>query len=125
MGLSFSVILFLAYAAGSVAGLIIMKAWLGPAEALWRAGSYVTMPTTLVALGAALYICSFLLWLAILTRNELSVAYPVAIALTLVLSTLASQSRARRSRQPIPDSGHGGYFRRHLAPNAGLRRGLM
>jgi multidrug transporter EmrE-like cation transporter len=36
---------------------------------------------------AALYIGSFAVWLVILGRNELSVAYPIAIGLTLAFST--------------------------------------
>jgi drug/metabolite transporter (DMT)-like permease len=37
-----------------------------------------------------LYIASFLIWLVILGRNDLSVAYPIAIGLTLAFSTLAA-----------------------------------
>jgi multidrug transporter EmrE-like cation transporter len=40
--------------------------------------------------GAALYGLSFLLWMFILSRSELSVAYPVVIGATLMATTLAS-----------------------------------
>lgn len=81
--------LYLGYTLGSVAGLLILKTHLPVARQVvegpipWLALSYV-------GLGAALYIASFALWLAILTRSELSIAYPIAIGLTLVFSSAAS-----------------------------------
>jgi drug/metabolite transporter (DMT)-like permease len=83
-------VLYLAYTAASVAGLILMKSWLAPAASLWKSESFLTWPTLLVAAGACLYIASFLLWLVILTRNDLSFAYPVAIGLTLIFLTVAA-----------------------------------
>ena len=39
-------------------------------------------------LGAGLYVVSFILWLRVLSRWPLSVAYPMAISLTLAFSLL-------------------------------------
>jgi multidrug transporter EmrE-like cation transporter len=47
-------------------------------------------PILYVCAGAMLYIFSFLAWLVILTRQELSVAYPIAIGLTLTFSTIGA-----------------------------------
>jgi len=44
----------------------------------------------LVALGAGLYATSFLLWLMIASRLALTIAYPVAIGLSLVAITAGS-----------------------------------
>ena len=58
------VVLFAAYTASSVIGLLL--------------------------LGASLYVASFAVWLVILARHELSSAYPAAIGLTLAFSTLGA-----------------------------------
>jgi multidrug transporter EmrE-like cation transporter len=91
MSRSLDMLLFCLYTVASVAGLIIIKAELAPAQAAWRAASFVTVPTFMVGIGSVLYIASFLIWLVILGRNDLSIAYPIAIGLTLVFSTLAAK----------------------------------
>lgn len=60
-------------------------------EAL-RAGQYFNSEMLFVGAGASLYICSFLLWLILLAKNDLSVAYPIAAGLTLVCSSFAASS---------------------------------
>lgn len=85
------VVLFCLYTAASVAGLIIIKAGLAPAQAAWRTAHFLVGPTFTVGIGGVLYIASFLIWLVILGRNDLSVAYPIAIGLTLVFSTFAAR----------------------------------
>jgi multidrug transporter EmrE-like cation transporter len=90
MSRSLDVILFCLYTAASVAGLIIIKAGLAPAQVAWQARSFLVAPTFIVGMGSVLYIASFLIWLVILGRNDLSVAYPIAIGLTLAFSTLAA-----------------------------------
>ena len=84
------VLLFAVYTVPNVAGLVVMKYGLNAARDTWRSGIYLTSSTLLVALGMALYITSFFIWLLILARYELSQAYPTAIGLTLVFSSLAS-----------------------------------
>jgi multidrug transporter EmrE-like cation transporter len=91
MSRSLDVVLFCIYTAASVAGLIIIKAGLAQPQADGQAASVLVTPTLKVGIGSVLYIASFLIWLVILARNELSVAYPIAIGLTLVFSTLAAR----------------------------------
>ncbi len=82
-----TVTLFAAYVACTSAGLLLFKAgWPRLAQAfaehapLWR-------PAAIPALGACLYVTSFLLWLAIVTRLPLTIAYPIAIGLSLLAVT--------------------------------------
>ena len=88
---SLDVVLFCVYTAASVAGLIIIKAGLTQPQASGQAANFLMAPTFVVGIGSVLYIASFLIWLLILRRNDLSVAYPIAIGLTLVFSTLAAR----------------------------------
>lgn len=80
-----------AYTAMSVVGLLLLK--LG-APALRQLGNGLDKvawtPLLQICIGAALYIGAFAVWLVILSRIELAVAYPVAIGLTLVFLSLAS-----------------------------------
>jgi multidrug transporter EmrE-like cation transporter len=81
-------LLFAAYTAMSVVGLILMRLGLpaisrdGFNQASWA-------PFLEVGAGAALYLGAFAVWLVILSRIELSVAYPVAIGLTLVFVSVS------------------------------------
>jgi len=84
------IILFAGYTIGSVTSLILLKHWLAPARAAWQAGAGMVEPSLWVALGAGLYGLSFLTWMVILARNELTVAYPIAIGLTLAFSSIAA-----------------------------------
>lgn len=86
--MSVTVLLYAGYTIGSVAGLLILKTYLPLAKQAFD-GIVVWNALAFVGVGAALYIASFLLWLAILSRSELSVAYPIAIGLTLCLTALA------------------------------------
>jgi multidrug transporter EmrE-like cation transporter len=77
-------LLFAGYTTLSVLGLVLMRLGL---PAISRDGfahaSWASLLET--GAGATLYLGAFALWLVILSRIELSVAYPVAIGLTLVL----------------------------------------
>jgi multidrug transporter EmrE-like cation transporter len=84
-----NVVLYLGYTLGSVAGLLMLKTHLPIAKQALN-GNIVWRPLAYVGAGTLLYIAGFALWLGILSRNELSIAYPTAIGLTLVISTLAS-----------------------------------
>ena len=83
-------ILFLTYTVTSVTGLILLKAHLADARVFFAKAELVALPVLFVCTGATLYVASFAIWLVVLQRNELSVAYPAAIGLTLVFSTLAA-----------------------------------
>jgi multidrug transporter EmrE-like cation transporter len=77
------------YAISSVSGLILMRAGLPEARALLAAGHWASSAAACAAFGIVLYVAGFAVWLLILSRNELSVAYPIAIGLTLVGTTAA------------------------------------
>ena len=47
----------------------------------------MTSDTMLLSAGFVLYVISFVIWIKILARMPLSVAYPIAIGLTLAFST--------------------------------------
>jgi multidrug transporter EmrE-like cation transporter len=82
--------LFAVYTVSSVLGLLLLKHAMPLVRIDWQAGTLLSMPVFLLAVGACLYIASFAVWLAILARHELSVAYPTAIGLTLAFSTVGA-----------------------------------
>ena len=61
---------------------------LATAGALVRAGDLTRGPVVLAALGALSYGASFVLWLVVLAKVPLSVAYPIAVGATIAFSTL-------------------------------------
>jgi multidrug transporter EmrE-like cation transporter len=82
-----TVLLFAVYTACASAGLLLFKhGWPTFAAALGD-GSWLGRPLLVPAAGAVLYATSFLLWLAVVARMPLTVAYPVAIGLTLLAIT--------------------------------------
>jgi multidrug transporter EmrE-like cation transporter len=89
-GSTFDVILFGAYTLASVTGLLLMKAWLPQARFDWIESGIVGWPAVLALTGTAFYGVSFLVWLAILTRQEVSAAYPLIVGLTLLFLSLGS-----------------------------------
>jgi multidrug transporter EmrE-like cation transporter len=82
-------LLFAAYTAMSVTGLILLKI-ASPALGRGLAGQVGWMPLLQLGVGALLYVGAFAIWLVILSRVELSIAYPVAVGLTLVFLSIAS-----------------------------------
>ena len=82
--------LFSAYTVSSVLGLLLLKHALPLVRVDWQNGISIGAPILLLAFGACLYIASFAVWLVILARHELSVAYPTAIGLTLAFSTIGA-----------------------------------
>jgi multidrug transporter EmrE-like cation transporter len=83
-------ILFLAYTTLSVTGIVLVKKWLPEATTNVRDGALNSGPVWWTVLGALAYIASFLLWMGLLTRAPLSVAYPVAVGATMCLTLVAS-----------------------------------
>jgi len=88
--------LFAAYTAMSVIGLVLMRLGL---PVISRDGFDQSSWTTFLEIGAGatLYLGAFAVWLVILSRIELSVAYPVAIGLTLVFVSLSGATLLRES----------------------------
>jgi drug/metabolite transporter (DMT)-like permease len=78
-----SAVLFILYGVSSATAVLLLKVAMARVGGLsaWRGTTGLIFAT-----GATLYAASFLLWLRLLSRLPLSVAYPAAIGLTLVLS---------------------------------------
>lgn len=74
----------------SVLGLLLMKASITDARDAFSNSLYVHQSYFKVFFGFKLYLISFLLWLVILSRVNLSVAYPFSVAVTLFFTVLAS-----------------------------------
>src|SRR4051812_23032835 len=86
-----NIILFLSYTLASVGSMLIIKAWLPAVETQWAMKATLWgAPLIWAVFGLLLYGGSFAIWIAILARNELTVAYPLAIGLTLAVSTLTA-----------------------------------
>jgi drug/metabolite transporter (DMT)-like permease len=88
-----TVALFAGYTLLSVAGLVLLRANVADAYGTLRgARSEDTGPSSLwlAAAGVACYVSGFGLWLAILARVPLSRAYPTAVGLTLVFTSLVA-----------------------------------
>jgi multidrug transporter EmrE-like cation transporter len=79
---------FAGYVVLGVVGLLLLRANLSTAATLVRSGELVRGPVLLAVLGALSYGASFVLWLVVLARVPLSVAYPIAVGVTLAFSTL-------------------------------------
>jgi multidrug transporter EmrE-like cation transporter len=79
---------FTGYVVLGVFGLVLLRANLATASTLVRAGELARGPVLLALLGAFSYGASFVLWLVVLARVPLSVAYPIAVGVTIAFSTL-------------------------------------
>ncbi len=78
---------FLVYAFASTAGLILIKRALPDAINSFHGGRLIETMTPSMVAGVTLYVLSFAVWILILSRESLSVAYPIAIGLS-TLGTL-------------------------------------
>jgi multidrug transporter EmrE-like cation transporter len=73
-----------------VVGVLLLKANIPAATSAVRQSHYVSSPVGLIALGGAFYASSFLCWLFILNRTPVARAYPIAIGITMALTTLGA-----------------------------------
>ena len=71
---------FAGYVVLGVLGLVLLRANLATAATLVRAGELTRGPVLLAAAGALSYAASFVLWLVVLAKVPLSVAYPIAVS---------------------------------------------
>ena len=83
------IILFCFHTSLSVFGLVLAKRWLTLAAVDIRSGNLLTGAVGGVVVGATAYALSFTLWLVISTRAPLSVAYPLAVGVTSILTIIA------------------------------------
>ncbi len=79
---------FAGYVVLGVLGLVLLRANLATASTLVRAGEWARGPVLFALVGALSYAASFVLWLIVLAKVPLSVAYPVAVGVTIAVSTL-------------------------------------
>lgn len=83
--------LFAAYVAASSLGLLLIKEAAGHLSLTHISAALLREAGTGALLsGALLYGASFLLWICILSRVPLATAYPLAIGLTLLFTTLGA-----------------------------------
>jgi len=84
--------LFAGYTLLSVAGLVLLRTYVGAAATAVRGGPEGgdLHDVLLAGAGVVCYLSGFGLWLAILARVPLTRAYPTAVGLTLVFTTLAA-----------------------------------
>ena len=82
-------LLFVVQAAISAAGVLILRASLDGFT--FRSSITNVREIGPILLGILLYGLSFLMWLAILSRTNVSIAYPITIGLTLVFTLLGAR----------------------------------
>jgi drug/metabolite transporter (DMT)-like permease len=81
-------VMFAAYTLFSVSGMVLFKHAAPKLKVALAAGEAYLAPAALVCTGAGMYVLGFLLWLVILSREPLTVAYPIAVGLTMVFSAV-------------------------------------
>jgi uncharacterized protein YebE (UPF0316 family) len=84
-----SIIIFIAYALCSGCGLIILKMVMSDTE-LSLANITSLILNIKFIIGFILYVFGFLLWMSILSKFKLNVAFPVAMSLFFIVSSLGS-----------------------------------
>lgn len=83
-------LLFAVYTVLSVGGMLLVKHAAPMLKAAWQQQQAWLWPGAMVAGGAGMYALSFMVWMVILARAPLSTAYPIAMGLTLSVSTLCA-----------------------------------
>lgn len=83
-------VLFAAYTVLSVAGMLVIKRFAPTLQAALQAREGLFPPLLWVGGGACLYVAGFSLWMIILARTTLTIAYPVAVGLTMVFSMIGA-----------------------------------
>ena len=82
--------LFAIYTIASTVGLVVVKSTLPKVQFAPLPGSLLTSAFLQFTCGFVLYVVSFGVWIVILARFPLSMAYPVAIGLTMAGSAVAA-----------------------------------
>ncbi|MCB2184493.1 MAG: hypothetical protein KQH63_20920 [Desulfobulbaceae bacterium] len=78
------ILLFSCYTVSSVVGLYLVKSSFQGLEAIELRNNLHYLFNVKLISGSALYILSFALWLTILSIMPLSIAYPLAVSLTIL-----------------------------------------
>lgn len=82
-------VLFLSYIILATTGLLLLKRGMGTGNVSFET-LHLLFRNRDVLLGAAAYCVSFVLWLIVLSRNELSTIFPLGLGALYVLITTAS-----------------------------------
>lgn len=82
--------LYSIYTLMSVGGMVLVKRTFPVFKLVYAQHGLFTLPTLQLAVGASLYVFSFLTWMVILTRAPLIVAYPIAVGLTMSTSAVCA-----------------------------------
>jgi multidrug transporter EmrE-like cation transporter len=82
--------LFAIYTIASSVGLVVVKSTLPALQLVPLPGSLLTSAFLQFTCGFILYVVSFGVWIVILARFPLSMAYPIAIGLTMAGSAVAA-----------------------------------
>ena len=78
------------YAVISSLALLMLRSAMVPALPALRRHEWASVPWPTLLGGAALYIVSFGLWLVVLAKLPVAIAFPIAVAVTVTLATLGS-----------------------------------
>jgi multidrug transporter EmrE-like cation transporter len=82
--------LFAIYAIASTVGLVVVKSTLPTLQLMPLPGSLLTPAFLQFTCGFVLYVMSFGVWIVNLARLPLTLAYPIAIGLTMAGSAMAA-----------------------------------
>jgi multidrug transporter EmrE-like cation transporter len=90
-------LLYAAYTLCSVAGVVLIKHAAPLLKSALSSGGALLNPGLLVGLGATMYVAGFAVWMLILSREPLTVAYPTAVGLTMLFSSILAIVLLRES----------------------------
>ncbi len=85
-----TVLLFLSYALCSGSGLVILKNVVSNRSINNLNDVFFILSSGRFMLGFLLYACGFILWMVILSKFKLNVAFPAAMSLFFIVSSLGS-----------------------------------
>jgi multidrug transporter EmrE-like cation transporter len=81
--------LLIGYTIGTVGGLLLLKYSLPGLQAGISGGEWHIQSLVSAAIGCVFYVAGAAVWMVIMARNDLSVAYPIAVGATVITTTLA------------------------------------
>ena len=83
-------LLLTGYTLGTVGGVLILKYGLSDLRADYLAGTWQRSTILITLFGGVLYVAGAVFWMVILSRNELSIVYPIAVGITVLATTSAA-----------------------------------
>ena len=93
--------LLVAYGVTSAIALVVLRHFLPVAKQALANSAWLSSPVLFAGFGAMLYIASFGLWLGVLARTPVTIAYPIAIGLSMVLTTIGAVLILGESFRPV------------------------